>query len=239
MPGYKRSYDAMTKYTPKDKVYKQKKYTKYTKHSTSDHKLLMALKKNVYQHEKKFIDQDLAAGALYALAGTATITLLNNIQQGVDETNRIGRQINMKSIFLRGEVHVANTTVGQGAIRTIIVIDQEVPQSTGSGVVMAITDFLNVDALYSPNNLNNRKRFKVLMDEVMPLSGCTVSTGNPNTQIMNRYIKLNTTVEFNSNNAGTIADFTKNAVYLITYSSGLSVTAPVSNLWVRTRFTDN
>jgi hypothetical protein len=194
-----------------------------------DHKLLMKLKKSIYQHEKKFIDVAITGGA-YALAGGATIQLLNGLNLGTDESNRIGRQITMKTVQLRGVVYAANTTVGQGAIRTIIVLDQEVPQSSSIGQTMLITDFLVSDGLSNQLNLNNRKRFKVLMDRVDELSGCTVNTGNPQTQVFNFYKKIDLTAEFNANSNGTITDFTKNAIYLITYSVGLTVTVPVNNL---------
>lgn len=215
-----------------------KNWTSYRK-SKSDHNLLMALKKNMLQHEQKFVDTNLTA-AIYALAGTATITLLNGLVQGVDENARIGRQINLKSIFLRGNVSVAQTTTGQGALRTIILIDQEVPQVGGSGVVMSITDYLTADGLAFPANLNNRKRFKVLMDEVVPISGvASVGTGNPTSYQPYFYKKLDYTSEFGSGGgAGTIADFTKNAVYLITYAINLATTAPIVNMYARVRFTD-
>lgn len=229
----KRKYSGVSKETQA-----KKKKTVYRKTpSSSDHRLLMALKKNVFQHEKKYCDTYITSG--YSLAGTATITLLNPLIQGVDENSRIGRQINMKSVFLRGSVCAANTTVGQGAVRTIIVLDQEVPQVSGSGQTMTITDFLHGDGLYSPNNLDNRKRFKVLFDEQQDFSGCTVNTGNKNTYLPYMYKKIDYTTEFNGNNNGNIGDFTKNALYLVTYSTGLSVAAPNVILYARVRFTDN
>jgi len=222
-------------------VAKPKKFFKTStiKRKGNDHNLLMALKKNIFQHEKKFLDSNLGGTALYALAGTATITLISGIIQGTDENTRIGRQVNWKSLFIRGVVRSQNTTVGQGAIRTMLIIDQEVGQVAGAGTTFLITDFLNVDTLYSTNNLNNRKRFKIIMDEVVPLSGCTVSTGNPTSQEINRYTKLNTTSEFNQLVAGNITDYTKNAFYLVTHAIGLSVAAPISDLYIRLRFTDN
>lgn len=206
--------------------------------SNSDHKLLMALKKQVQQHEKKFIDVNIAAG--YVTAGTATITLLNGVIQGVDETQRIGRQSNMKSIFLRGTVSSAPTTTQSGAIRTIVVIDQEVPQVAGVGQAMLITDFLVTDSLQSQANLDNRKRFKVLHDEMTIFGGITTGDGGtPTSHVINWFKNIDVTCEYNSRVNGNIGDFTKNAVYLITYSTNLTVASPVTNINSRVRFTDN
>jgi len=169
----KRKHGEMTKYSPKDKVLKG--YKKKPKYGSYDHMLLMKLKKNIFQHEKKFIDVNITANN-YLVSGSAAITLLNGIVQGTDENTRIGRQMNIKSIYLKGTVQSSTTTVGNGNIRTIIVIDQEVPQSAGSGSTMAITDFLVSDQLVSLNNLNNRKRFKILFNEVCQFAGQVITS---------------------------------------------------------------
>lgn len=231
----------MTKYTPSDKSkgYKKKK----PKTSSYDHMLLMKLKKNIFQHEKKFIDVNITANQ-YLVSGSAAITLLNGIVQGTDENTRIGRQMNIKSIYLKGTVQSSTTTVGNGNIRTIIVVDQEVPQSSGSGQTMAITDFLVSDQLVSLNNLNNRKRFKILHNEVCQFAGQVITSttsigGLPTSHYIDFFKKLDITCEFNSNDNGNIGDFTKNAIYLITYTDNLSVANLNTNLFSRVRFTDN
>jgi len=239
----KRKYGEMTKYTPSDK---SKGYKKKKKYVSNDHMLLMKLKKNVFQHEKKFVDvQESVGGNLYSLSNAASITLLNGITQGVDENTRIGRQMNMKSIYLRGNIQSSSTTTGTGVIRTIIVLDKEVPQSSSTGQTMAITDFLVGNDINSLNNLNNRKRFLTLHDEFNIFAGSYVggtsvqTTGNPTSHVLNWYKNVDITCEFNSQDNGTIADFTKNALYLITYSSGLSGGNLQGTVNTRIRFTDN
>lgn len=225
--GVKRKYTTVVPYVK----------TSVKKNTKGDHKLLMQLKKNLFQHEKKFKDVNVNTG--YTLNGLSTLTLLNSPQQGTDENNRLGRQINMKSVQLRGTVQSAQTTVGQGAIRTIVIVDNEVAQTSQQGVTLDILDYLVSDSLQANANLNNRKRFKVLMDEMCEFSGTTTSTGNPTSHVINWYKKVDFTVEFNSNTNGNITDFTKGAVYLITYSEGLTIAAPLVNINARVRFTDN
>lgn len=209
---------------------------------SSNNKLLMALKRNVFNHEKKFIDVNIGSG--YITSGAATIVLINGVTQGPDETQRIGRQTNMKSIFIRGSVSSAATTSGSGLIRTIIVMDQEVPVASGTGQVMVITDFLVSDSLNALNNLNYRKRFKILWDDVQPFAGissatATQSVGTPNSCEIYKYISLDETCEFNAQNNGSIADFTKNALYFISYTTNLTTAAPIVQVNTRVRFTDN
>jgi len=214
------------------RVFKKSK----TSMSSKDHNLLMKLKKNMLSHEKKFLDTSISSG--YSTAGTGTVTLINGLVQGTDENTRIGRQITISSIFVRGVVLVASTTTGTGAIRTILVLDQEVPQVAGVGQAMTITDYLVSDSLDALNNLNNRKRFKVLMSEVQNLSSYAAG-GGPSSAHIDFYKKVNIPVEFNAADNGNIGDFTKNALYLITYQYGLATTAPTMQVNTRIRFTDN
>jgi len=106
---------------------------------------------------------------------------------------------------------------------------------------MTITDFLVSDSLEALNNLNNRKRFKVLWDYVCPFAGLGTANngGNPTSQEIYNFKKCDIMCEFNSQDNGTITDFTKNAIYLITYQFGMATTVPVTNINTRIRFTDN
>jgi len=202
-----------------------------------DHNILMKMYKQIKGSEKKYIDTAISAG--YATTGLATITLINGVVQGTDENTRIGRQYTIHSIQVRGLVFSYANTSGTGLVRTIIVQDQEVPQVSGVGQVMAITDYLQTDALTALNNLNNRKRFKVLWSDVTELAGMGSNPGGTKTSHqLDFYKKVNINCEFNSANNGNIGDFTKNAIYIITYQYGLATTAPNCQINCRIRFGD-
>ncbi|AXQ66153.1 MAG: coat protein [Cressdnaviricota sp.] len=109
--------------------------------------------------EKKYIDTSQAVGALAA----ASITLLNGTATGTDFTNRIGREILMKSIYLRLTAY--NGTDQDASLRIMLVYDKQ-----PNGATPAITDILTASDIISPNNLNNKDRFTTISDKVRKIS---------------------------------------------------------------------
>lgn len=195
----------------------------------------MRLKKSIMQHEQKFLDTSITAG--YLLSGLGTLTLLNGLVTGTDENTRVGRQINIKSIQLRGLVASAPTTTGTGLIRTVVVLD-----SQPNAAAPTITDFLVSDSLTALNNLNNRKRFRTLHSEVLPIGGSATTQpgGTPTVQEISWYHKCDITTEYNAVDGGTISDITKNSIYMLTYQDGtLGVAQFLIQINARIRFTDN
>lgn len=105
-----------------------------------------------------------------------------------------------------------------------------------NGAAPAATDVLALDQLNSPMNLSNSRRFKTICDIEIPCIG----TGGPQSVSFTRWVKLNHQVEFNTGNAGTVADISTGSVYLLSYQGGNIITAaPNANIYTRIRFTDN
>lgn len=186
--------------------------------------------------EKKFLDfsAQVGIGNGYLLGGTGTLSLLNGCATGSTATTRTGREIKIKAIYINGSVSVQPTTSGSGYLRTIIFIDFQTNATTPT-----ITDLLVNDAADSLSNLNNRKRFKIIMDQRDIIGGIVTGVGEPGTVIINRYVKCNYRTEFNGNSAGVVSDITKGSIYLLTYMGGNIITAgvvPIIN--TRVRFQD-
>lgn len=180
--------------------------------------------------EQKDITQ-LNSALLTAGASTASVTLLNGVTQGTSGTTRLGRRITMKSLLLNGQFNLQATTAGASPIRVLVVYDMQ-----SNGAAPAASDVLLADTLTSPMNLSNNRRFKVLVEECSPCIG----TAGPQSWSFKRWIKLNHTVEFNTGNAGTVADIQTGSIYMLVYQDGLLITtAPAAFVYSRVRFTDN
>jgi len=168
---------------------------------------------------------------------------------GADMTNRVGRKICIKSLYVRGYVGVsaavsapaAASVAGQVA-RMILLWD-----SQPNGSSPAITDILQSSGVSSQINLNNRERFKILADKVYvfdPMqivftAGSQIAMCNRTIYPVKKYIKLNNEVVFNSTNGGTVADIASGnlvMVWLGSVSTGPSDC--IANLSTRVRFTD-
>lgn len=200
--------------------------------------------------EKKAADIGVAT---YQVNTTGSITLLAVPTLGTDYTNRIGRRIRLRSLYIRGHVNAENaelpiTTAGVETLaqqaRLIIVVDRQ-PNAT----VFGITDLLVSARAESQLNLNNRDRFKVLVDKTYQIPNSVKATPATPTSFIGNFggmfkvkvfKKLNLPVQFNSTNGGTIADITSNAIYMvwigINASGATDVNATVST---RIRFDDD
>lgn len=138
--------------------------------------------------EHKFVDVT-AAG--YAADTTGSVTLLNGVAQGDDFNNRQGRQVTMTSISIKGMLQPVDASTNPTYCRLIVVWDNA--QNSGSAPV--ITDLLAQSVSESHNNLNNRMRFKILMDEQYAIGGVSNTAtqayaGAPSVYTVNRYLKL-------------------------------------------------
>ena len=109
--------------------------------------------------ELKTIDVSTTTISPVAVAG-ATV-LLNGVAQGSDYTNRIGRKVLLKSMLFRANMYpVLNTASPIGnTIRLLLVYDSQT-----NGALAAVADVLNAATYLQPTNLNNRDRFRILLD---------------------------------------------------------------------------
>lgn len=158
--------------------------------------------------EIKYVDNTISQAA----NTTGAVTLLNGIARGDDVSERVGRKVVMRRLTFSLISYVTPTTGVDQSHRFLLVYDK---QSNGSAP--AITDVLVSASAVALPNLNNRLRFVILADEVKALNasaepGSYWATGM-------RKIQLSTTVQFNSGDAGTVADIQTGALYLITIGS--------------------
>lgn len=197
-------------------------------------------------NEAKTID----TGAAPQVSTTGAFALLNGCIQGTDYTNRIGRKIMLKSLYIRGivasDVGVTMTspaiTVAQQA-RMIIFCDNQ-----PNGATPAVLDLLNNATTVSQLNLNNRDRFKILVDKTFVLdpivynTTATQSVAAATNQIRQykKFKKLNMETIYNSGNAGTVGDMNTGALWLFWIGSqAVGVGTDATATWTcRVRFND-
>lgn len=170
------------------------------------------------REEKKFLD----VTGVQTGAGGAILTLLNGVTQQTDYNNRVGRKFSMKSFYVR---FGAWETVAVNFVRFLVVYDLQT-----NGVAPAITDVLALTSVYSPNNLNNRDRFKTVMDKVVSVG---IGTG-PAYRV--KYRKLNTETH-NSGVTNAVASIATGALFMIVIPDGTSATTSIA-WYSRIRFTD-
>lgn len=149
------------------------------------------------------------------LLTTGTVVLLDGVATGTDFTNRIGRKVNLASVYLRGDISYTATTADGGvAVRVMIVYDTQT-----NGAAPVVTDILTASTVTAPNNLNNRDRFKTLMDKVFQLPGAhfvaaALTVGSPQSKTVKKYKRLNHEVIFGGT-AATVGSIQTGGLFLV------------------------
>lgn len=163
---------------------------------------------------------------------TATAASIFTPDAGTDANEHIGRSVKATSLSYHFHVQFAATTVGAGAIRLAIVFDRQ-----PNAAIATVTDVWNTDAIDTFTNRNNKRRFKVLVDET--LDG--VCDAGPKSLMIKGYRSFKSPLEtvFNTNNAGSVADITTgNYIAYVWQSGGIITASPVSVLSTRVTFND-
>lgn len=169
------------------------------------------------------------AGVTGSLSTTPSITYITQIAQGDSSSTRDGNSVKLKSLDLRAKF-TGNTSAEATYCRFIVGIDK---LHSGTNVTVAgATDnsLLGVQDPCSQRDLNNKKRFIILMDKVVHFSNNSQET---------RYFKLfknfNMKMEYNGTGA---SDMRSNHLFVMAFSDQATNT-PTWQYRSRVRFLDN
>ena len=189
--------------------------------------------------EVKFLDTLIAYEDINV---TIQVDPILTIPRGNDQTNRIGRKINVTkvswkgSIILSGTQNFINTTC---TVKLMIVLDTQT-----NGLTFTANDLLTSNSILSFNNLSNSGRFKILYAKYITLKSAGGS-GNEAIGItygecdywFNANINCNHTIEYDSStNTGQVSTVKSNNMYVVTQATQPDLCDISSR--VRVRFTD-
>lgn len=161
--------------------------------------------------------KDTSPSGFPSVAGS--LTLLNDIAQGLTEATRIGDEIYATSIQYRGILTAGTSTLvttSSNSTRIIVFWDQQ-----ANGSAPTVTDLLDTSAggngIISPYNDDYQKRFKVIYDRTFSINPNQVvaGTGQQNYQIPLRFKrKLGRTVKYDGTTA-VIGSIETNSLYML------------------------
>lgn len=190
-----------------------------------------AVQRMMKPSEKKNIDTDVAtnvAGTLTELAMSPIVCINTCVAGALAAGNRIGRNIVMKSVFIKGRIHSPPTMTGAGFLRYVIVYDRE-----SNGGIPAVTDIFKENAIWTMQNLGNAYRFKVLADEKFQQP---ISPDDNEGILFERYIKCNLPVRYvDGAGVGTYADIVEGSLWMVTWCGGTSCATLAPYMWLRAR----
>lgn len=190
--------------------------------------------------ELKFVD---ATSQNIAVTTSWSVVLINGILQGTDYNQRIGRKVMLKSVLFNGN-HFPGATVGtdaaQGCYSRFVIVYDSQPNSAAT--VPVGTDIFATNDPNTALNLNNRDRFKVLIDVRKQIGSFkyttgvkSLMTGSPPNAYWNKYKKINLEQIF-SGTAATIGSIGTGALYFCFIGDN-----PVCDVdyYTRVRYADN
>lgn len=175
---------------------------------------------------------DLTANT-YAGTTTGSVTLLNSLSAGSDYTQRIGRKCLFKSIFIRGWVFPEDTSTVNNLARIIIFYDRQTNSSTP-----AITDLLVSATSVSNINLDNRERFKILVDKQFAMPAYIEASGMGTIpKSFKIYKKVNLDTIYDDTTAG-VGSISTGGIFMLTIGNAVSGTGSTFQVCSRLRFSD-
>ncbi len=153
--------------------------------------------------ETKYIDSAFSVN----FSGSWQIQLLNGISLGTSSTTRTGQSVKASGLEAKFFVTLNPLSTSIQSYRIVILQDKQ-PNATA----VTPTDVYLASPV-SPRTVAYLDRFTILWEK-----WAIIEPDWPTGEIEQFSRSLNFHVEFNTGNAGTIADITKNSVYMMWYS---------------------
>lgn len=165
------------------------------------------------------IKYKLVGGVNYTITPTPTIILLNDIVRGDAVTQRDGDKIKMLKFELNGMLTSGNIS----HIRMMLIADKNPLGTTinfatsGSAVgylfQSSVAGSVQPWQMYNFNNTSINEEFNILYDKTHSLMTTGIFS-----EIISIKKTLNIDAEYKGGNAGTVADLSKNALYLVFFA---------------------
>lgn len=154
--------------------------------------------------ETKYVDISASAAVT---AGAWNFVILNTMVQGTTASTRLGQSIRSHGLELRCSVLINAASLVPQGFRVVVFIDKQPNQAN------AVLTTIYPTGLLTPRTVSYVDRYSILFERTFTFSP------NDNGMMLFDYIAKQTWhTEYETSNVGTVADITKNALYLMWYS---------------------
>lgn len=165
------------------------------------------------------------------------LLLLNPLSQGVTSQTRTGDQVKFKSLDMR--MWIRNTVASTNAIRILVFKDLD-----PDGATITSTDVLDLHSILAHRNMEYTRRFIIYHDQVYNFAANTyhIPVFEKLHVGLNKVVKKtannnNNITSYSLGNAGTIADISQGAYYIM--ALGATASSMALDLHSRMRYLDN
>jgi len=198
---------------------------------------------NRSKKELKFLDRDqrvddeglIGAGSSAVVSTTGKIHYINGVAQGTGESDRIGREVWIKSVQLRFNIQLGTASADasklcENHVRVIIYSDK-----AQNGAANLVTDVLETASYSSLTSMKNASRIWIHQDKLLSLS----SHGDRSLSY-NSYVKLNKKVVYGGAD-GSVSSMQTNGLHVLVISTTNEVgytTPTMYSFGARIRYND-
>lgn len=191
--------------------------------------------RSVMRKEMKSVD---TAVNTYVADTTGTVTLIGGVASGDDINTRDGRKIVMRSVHIRGFLAPVDTDTTSAHCRVLVVYDSQ----PNGAAISTVANILSAATSLSFNNLDNRSRYKVLIDKAYTIGGDSIAanqvrTGSPSVHTIEERRTFKLPSIYNTTTA-VITAISTGALLLVTIGSNGVGAGGVFALACRMRFQD-
>lgn len=161
---------------------------------------------------------------------TMTQVLVNGLTQGTTSTTRLGDTIRVKTVELNMRISISTTsTLGYVTFRVLLLRDTQ-----PNGATFGPGNYLNTPTnVLSTITMAQCKRFHTVDDQMF-----IMDSNGPQAVLYRRVYNIDFHPEYGLGNAGTIADLSKDALFLC-FLSDDNTNQPGYSYWTRLHFIDN
>jgi len=177
--------------------------------------------------------------------GNGHTALINGLFLGTERYQRIGRRVTAKRINVRCYIYTsaASPAVIDDLFRIAVVFDE---QPSNIAAVTAASLWQSVSSagatstnMLSFNNRDNSMRYKTLRSHMVQINAETQAQETYKERIVWEWdIPVNYTSQYNAGTAGTIADITTGALYLVAHGNNSAVAQWSVDYVIRYKYTD-
>jgi len=174
------------------------------------------------------------AASLVFTSDTGNILLLNGIALGTDFNTRIGRKFTMKSILMRLSVFQGDTTPPRVANARVMIVYDSQTNTTAPTIAQVLNTTIGSPVVRC-NNLDNRDRFKVLLDYT-----CSISPNGQQCVFEKKYLRCDLET-INGGTDATVGSITTGSLYLLCIGDNVAADPnpnPKGEVFVRVRYSD-
>jgi len=189
-----------------------------------------------YGGRKELKYNDIASTG-YVADTTGTVTALNLIAVGDDNTTRDGRQVTIKSVQLKGILKPVDGSTLTSKCRLLLVWDNAV----NSGAIATVAQILTASTSIAFPLVDNAQRFTILRDMTFALGHDNTTTGfevaSPSAYDIEVYLKINQLTQYSGTTAA-IGSVQNGALLMVTIGDQAAAAGGIFQLASRVRFCD-